>query len=35
MWLMIYVVNDLYGLHLTLCILGRDSRWIDYEKQEG
>ena len=34
-WLMIYVVDNLCGHHLTLYILGRIGRLIDYEKQEG
>ena len=32
---MIYVVDNLCGRHLTLCILGRDGGLIDYKKQEG
>ena len=32
---MTYVVDDLCGCYLTLCIFGHTDRWIDYEKQEG
>ena len=31
---MIYVFDDLYGLHLTLYSLGCNDKWIDYKKQE-
>ena len=33
-WLMTYVVDDLYGHHLTLRTFGRNSRLIDYKKQK-
>ena len=31
-WLMIYVVNDLYGCYLILCIFDCNGRLIDYKK---